>query len=126
MEFSGNQTRQAEVGLTCLQPKTTYHFRIVARNGSGKTFGGDQTFTTTRLHGSIPSLYEGCPKKDWPDRGRAARFAGSINCDARSIGRNRNDRRPPTLRHGGRFARIFDHPAAGGDRAFGASFDISS
>lgn len=48
--------------------QTTYHFRIVAKNRSGKTFGGDQTFTTTRLHSSIPSLYGDCPKEDWPEK----------------------------------------------------------
>lgn len=67
-EFFGHQSREVEEGLDCLQPKTTYHFRIVARNRSGKTFGGDRTFTTTRLHNSIPFLYEGCPKMDWPNR----------------------------------------------------------
>jgi hypothetical protein len=67
-EFFGNQRREVEAGLDCLQPKTTYHFRIVAKNRSGKAFGSDRTFTTTRLHSSIPSLYGECPKKDWPGR----------------------------------------------------------
>jgi hypothetical protein len=67
-EFFGNRRREVEAGLDCLQPKTTYHFRIIAKNRSGKTWGGDRTFTTTRLHNSVPFLYEGCPKKDWPGR----------------------------------------------------------
>lgn len=32
--------------LTGLSPSTTYHFRLVARNASGTTTGGDATFTT--------------------------------------------------------------------------------
>lgn len=32
--------------LTGLSPDTTYHFRVVAKNDSGTTTGGDQTFTT--------------------------------------------------------------------------------
>jgi len=40
----GNVTVNAEV--TGLTPETTYHFRLVATNNSGTTFGNDQTFTT--------------------------------------------------------------------------------
>jgi hypothetical protein len=33
--------------LTGLSPSTTYHFRVVATNAGGTTFGADQTFTTS-------------------------------------------------------------------------------
>lgn len=35
--------------LTALTPNTTYHFRIVASNATGQSFGEDQTFTTQVL-----------------------------------------------------------------------------
>ncbi len=34
------------VALSGLQPRTTYHFRVVASNSAGSTFGEDETFTT--------------------------------------------------------------------------------
>jgi hypothetical protein len=34
-------------GVTGLSPATTYHFRLVAVNGSGTKLGGDKTFKTT-------------------------------------------------------------------------------
>lgn len=43
----GNEPREVEEALLDLRRNTTYHYRIVARNRSGKTFGGDRTFRTT-------------------------------------------------------------------------------
>jgi hypothetical protein len=43
-------------GLTGLAPETTYHFRVVAANAGGTTYGADQTFTTAPpvpLFGSV-------------------------------------------------------------------------
>ena len=34
------------VALSGLQPRTTYHFRVVASNSAGTTFGADEVFTT--------------------------------------------------------------------------------
>ncbi len=34
------------VGVSNLQPGTTYHYRLVATNGGGTTYGPDMTFTT--------------------------------------------------------------------------------
>jgi FG-GAP-like repeat len=53
----GSSTPEVDAGLgtgsvsesatvTGLQPGTTYHYRLVATNGSGTTYGGDQAFTT--------------------------------------------------------------------------------
>jgi phosphodiesterase/alkaline phosphatase D-like protein len=42
----------ATVGL--LNPLTTYHYRVVATNSSGTTYGADMTFTTTAPSGPAP------------------------------------------------------------------------
>jgi hypothetical protein len=34
------------VSIPNLQPNTTYHYRLVASNGGGTTYGQDMTFTT--------------------------------------------------------------------------------
>ena len=39
--------------LSALSPATTYHYRIVAVNGDGTSFGNDQTFRTLPLAPSI-------------------------------------------------------------------------
>jgi len=36
-----------EVGVPTLLPDTTYHYRLVASNGGGTTYGQDATFTTS-------------------------------------------------------------------------------
>lgn len=58
---AGNVTDAAEVGaspyvvrdvsrgLGGLAPETTYHYRFVAQNGTGITYGQDETFTTGQL-----------------------------------------------------------------------------
>jgi hypothetical protein len=40
--------------LTGLQPMAVYHFRLVASNGSGSTFGPDRTFQTTAIGTTLP------------------------------------------------------------------------
>jgi hypothetical protein len=44
--FSLFDDRAASAAIKELQPSTTYHFRVVATNGSQTTFGLDETFTT--------------------------------------------------------------------------------
>lgn len=44
---SGNVAVPVSALLTGLLPETTYHFQLVAENGSGTATGADQTFTTT-------------------------------------------------------------------------------
>jgi hypothetical protein len=39
-----------------LTPGTTYHFRIVAENAGGTSYGADQTFTTLPLSPSVPPV----------------------------------------------------------------------
>jgi hypothetical protein len=49
---SGTEGEPLAFALTSLLPGTTYHFRFVAQNEDGTTFGEDQTFTT----GSFPPV----------------------------------------------------------------------
>ncbi|HEY5288358.1 MAG TPA: hypothetical protein VIJ50_14780 [Solirubrobacteraceae bacterium] len=49
-----NSTPQgASVAIENLQPSTTYHYRLVATNEDGTTYGPDQAFTTTAYPVSI-------------------------------------------------------------------------
>jgi hypothetical protein len=43
---TGNTYRNITANITGLMASTTYHFRIVATNSTGTTFGSDRTFTT--------------------------------------------------------------------------------
>lgn len=59
--LGGSRRVTVEEAINCLAPMTTYHFRIVAKNKAGKTYGPDQTFTTKRPQGSEAGVYERCP-----------------------------------------------------------------
>jgi len=43
---SGNTYQNASANITTLSGSTTYHFRVVATNSAGTTYGTDKTFTT--------------------------------------------------------------------------------
>ncbi len=43
---TGNTTRSVTANVSGLTASTTYHFRIVAHNSAGTTYGNDRTFTT--------------------------------------------------------------------------------
>jgi hypothetical protein len=43
---SGSSARAVSTSLGSLQPGVTYHFRLVASNASGTSYGSDQSFTT--------------------------------------------------------------------------------
>jgi hypothetical protein len=43
---SGNTYQNASANITTLSGSTTYHFRVVATNSAGTTYGSDKTFTT--------------------------------------------------------------------------------
>lgn len=57
--LAGKEREGVNVGqpLTGLQPATTYHYRLIAKNAAGTTVGADQT-VTTRPQGAPPAL---CP-----------------------------------------------------------------
>jgi hypothetical protein len=48
---SGNTYRNVSANISGLSASTVYHFRIVATNSSGTTFGSDNTFTTLTATG---------------------------------------------------------------------------
>ena len=45
---SGTTAQPVSVTVTALRKKTKYHYRLVARNAYGTSYGADRTFTTTR------------------------------------------------------------------------------
>ncbi|GAI60980.1 unnamed protein product, partial [marine sediment metagenome] len=48
---SGKSTSDTfSASIAELAPSTAYHFRAVARNSMGVSYGGDETFTTIGLH----------------------------------------------------------------------------
>ena len=48
---TGTTVRNIGANISSLSASTVYHFRIVAHNSAGTTFGGDRTFTTLRVTG---------------------------------------------------------------------------
>src|SRR5262249_54013816 len=52
----------ASARLSGLMPGTTYHFRVVATNGVGKTADSDQVFTTTPTSATQPETTTSCKK----------------------------------------------------------------
>jgi hypothetical protein len=58
---SGTGTLTQSATLTGLAPDSTVHFRAVARNAAGTSFGADQTFTTTPATASPPPRDETAP-----------------------------------------------------------------
>lgn len=57
--FGGEGFVEVEEAFDCLAPRTRYHYRLVAVNGVGKTFGNDRTFRTKSQRGK--GNYRDCP-----------------------------------------------------------------
>lgn len=59
---SGTSVTPASLTLAGLRPTTTYHFRLIATNATGTTYGSDLTFTTAAATDSdgdgMPNDYE--------------------------------------------------------------------
>jgi hypothetical protein len=49
-------SESASAALTGLNPGTTYHYRLVASNAEGTTYGADKTFTTLTLPWKVDSV----------------------------------------------------------------------
>jgi hypothetical protein len=55
---SGMSNSEASQGIAGLAPEAVYHFRIVAENSEGTTYGQDLAFTTTSTTGKLSLLRE--------------------------------------------------------------------
>ena len=53
---AGDKGVSVSVGISGLQPLTVYHYRLVAVNGAGTSFGKDHTFQTTKVPLSLSIL----------------------------------------------------------------------
>ena len=56
--INGSLSQQVSASITGLLPATTYHYRVMATNSNGTSFGSDRTFTTALNNQSIPTLTE--------------------------------------------------------------------
>jgi phosphodiesterase/alkaline phosphatase D-like protein len=74
---SGTTARSVAAGIRSLKPATTYHYRLVAQNSKGKTFGGDRTFATT----GAPSVQTGAAQSVASD---SATLTGVLDTHGRS------------------------------------------
>ncbi len=76
--------------ITGLEPETTYHFRVVATNGTGTVDGSDQTFTTLSPSWSVEETPNpaGEPPESWL---RGVSCSSSMACTA--IGEYKNKSR---------------------------------
>jgi hypothetical protein len=71
---SGTTPVNASAAVSSLTPATTYHYRLVATNGSGTTLGADRTFTTDAL--PLPTAVT---LKARAVTATSARLAGGVN-----------------------------------------------
>lgn len=74
--------------ITGLTPGTTYHFRIVAQNSAGTSFGDDRTFTTPAV-GAVPHrAYEQVTPVDKQGRQLNPRFGFQVKPDGSAFAYN--------------------------------------
>jgi hypothetical protein len=52
---SGTTSLSVAAGLGTLAPSTTYHYRLMANNSMGTTYGADMSFTTSASAGAAPT-----------------------------------------------------------------------
>jgi hypothetical protein len=74
---SGSSASSVSAAVKSLKPATTYHYRLVAQNSSGKTVGQDRSFSTS----GAPSVQTGPAQSVGPD---AALATGSLDTKGRS------------------------------------------
>jgi hypothetical protein len=70
---SGSALDSVSAAVSGLSTETTYHFRVLATNAAGTSFGRDQTFTTSR---PFPQVVTGPPAGVLPE---SATLTGSVN-----------------------------------------------
>ena len=74
---SGTSASSVSASVKNLKAATTYHYRLVAQNSSGKTFGDDKTFSTV----GAPTAQTGAAQGVGPD---VAGLTGSLDTKGRS------------------------------------------
>jgi hypothetical protein len=74
---SGTSARSVSNAISKLKAGTTYHFRLVAQNSSGRVFGLDRSFTTV----GPPAAVTGAAQGIGPD---TAQLTGSIDTHGRA------------------------------------------
>ena len=74
---SGTSARAVSATARSLKPSNTYHYRLVAQNSSGRTYGSDRTFSTA----GAPSVLTGATQNITAD---SATVTGSLNPNGRS------------------------------------------
>ena len=74
---SGTSARAVSATARSLKTSSTYHYRLVAQNSSGRTYGSDRTFSTA----GAPSVLTGATQNITPD---SAMVTGSLNPNGRS------------------------------------------
>jgi C1A family cysteine protease len=72
---SGTSNQNVSAALTGLSPSTIYHYRIVATNSVGTSYGSDMTFTTSAVSAK-PNLTPYKPS-GWSDKIVVARTTGT-------------------------------------------------
>lgn len=72
---SGRSSQAISAALSGLAPMTTVHYRVVAVNAAGSTFGADMTFTTSAPPAALPIVSTG-PAAAVTDT--SARVAGTV------------------------------------------------
>lgn len=77
---SGRTLLPVSVVVTGLTPGTTYHYRVVATNANGTSYGTDQTFTTSAPASPAPEYgrYNGTTSQGWPIHIRVGTNAAAI------------------------------------------------
>ena len=74
---SGTTASSVSAGIKSLKAATTYHYRLVAQNSSGKTFGADRSFSTV----GAPSVQTGSAQAVGAD---LAVLTGSLDTKGRA------------------------------------------
>lgn len=72
---SGSSTLEKGQSISSLTKKTVYHYRVVASNSSGTSFGADRTFTTT----APPEAFTAFLSTVTYPSGEEATLKGSVN-----------------------------------------------
>ena len=74
---SGSEAQTFNTSLAELTPATTYHFRLIATNMFGTSYGADETFTTPAIPGSLLSAPAPTPLVPAPPSRRSETGAGA-------------------------------------------------